>query len=72
MLLLAAQSLVTVSVHRITQRHLLADCWQTMLRSEVKDALCLVELRGFEPLTPCPPCHPHHVTRPSAAVPGTA
>jgi hypothetical protein len=26
--------------------------------------LCLVELRGFEPLTPCMPCHPHHITRP--------
>jgi hypothetical protein len=25
------------------------------LRAEVEDALCLVELRGFEPLTPCMP-----------------
>jgi hypothetical protein len=33
--------------------------------------LCLVELRGFEPLTPCMPCHPHHFTTPSAALPGT-
>jgi hypothetical protein len=31
-----------------------------------------VELRGFEPLTPCMPCHPHHFTQPSAAMPGTA
>jgi hypothetical protein len=23
-----------------------------------------VELRGFEPLTPCMPCHPHQLTRP--------
>jgi hypothetical protein len=30
-----------------------------------------VELRGFEPLTPCMPCHPHHLTRSSAASPGT-
>ena len=28
---------------------------------------CLVELRGFEPLTSCMPCHPHQFTRPSAA-----
>jgi hypothetical protein len=27
----------------------------------------VVELRGFEPLTPCMPCHPHQLTRPSAA-----
>jgi hypothetical protein len=26
------------------------------LRAEGEDALCLVELRGFEPLTPCMPC----------------
>jgi hypothetical protein len=25
------------------------------LRAGVEDALCLVELRGFEPLTPCMP-----------------
>jgi hypothetical protein len=31
----------------------------------------VVELRGFEPLTPCMPCHPHHVTQHSAASPGT-
>ena len=35
-------------------------------------ALCLVELRGFEPLTPCMPCHPHPVTQSSAALLGTA
>jgi hypothetical protein len=28
----------------------------------------VVELRGFEPLTPCMPCHPHPFTRPSAAL----
>jgi hypothetical protein len=27
-----------------------------------------VELRGFEPLTSCMPCHPHHFTRSSAAL----
>jgi hypothetical protein len=32
------------------------------------DALCLVELRGFEPPTSCMPCHPHHFTQPSAAL----
>jgi hypothetical protein len=34
-------------------------------------ALTVVELRGFEPLTPCMPCHPHPFTRPCAALPGT-
>jgi hypothetical protein len=33
--------------------------------------LCLVELRGFEPLTPCMPCHSHPFTQPSVALPGT-
>jgi hypothetical protein len=33
--------------------------------------LCLVELRGFEPLTPCMPCHPHPFTPPCAALPDT-
>jgi hypothetical protein len=37
----------------------------------VEVALCLVELRGFEPLTPCMPCHPRHFTRPFAASLGT-
>ena len=27
--------------------------WQMALRAAAGDALCLVELRGFEPLTPC-------------------
>jgi Protein-L-isoaspartate(D-aspartate) O-methyltransferase (PCMT) len=34
-------------------------------RSEVCDALCRVELRGLEPLTPT--CHPHLFTTPSFA-----
>jgi hypothetical protein len=38
-----------------TLRQLLADRWQTTLRAEGGDALCLVELRGFEPLTACMP-----------------
>ena len=29
----------------------LATLWQMALRAEGEDALCLVELRGFEPLT---------------------
>src|SRR5215207_10166198 len=32
----------------------------------------VVELRGFEPLTPCMPCHPHHSTQPAAALLSTA
>jgi site-specific DNA recombinase len=32
----------------------------------------VVELRGFEPLTPCMPCHPHHFTPSCAALLGIA
>ena len=32
----------------------------------------VVELRGFEPLTPCMPCHPHRFKLYSAALLGTA
>jgi hypothetical protein len=35
------------------------------------DALCLVELRGFEPLTPCMPCHPQPFASCIAASLGT-
>ena len=35
-------------------------------------ASVVVELRGFEPLTPCMPCHPRQFTQPSAALLGTA
>ena len=45
--------------------------WQTTLRAEVEDALCLVEPRGVEPLTSCMPCHPRRFTRSSAALLGT-
>jgi hypothetical protein len=31
-----------------------------------------VELRGFEPLTPCMPCRPHQFTTPCVALPSTA
>jgi hypothetical protein len=31
----------------------------------------VVELRGFEPLTPCMPCHPQQFTQPSATMPST-
>jgi hypothetical protein len=34
----------------------LATLWQASLRGSPGVALCLVELRGFEPLTPCMPC----------------
>ncbi len=47
-----------------------------MLRPEATRRLTcgfvVVELRGFEPLTPCMPCHPHQFTRPSAALLSTA
>jgi hypothetical protein len=33
----------------------LANLWQAALSGCPADALCLVELRGFEPLTPCMP-----------------
>jgi hypothetical protein len=48
-------TLVTLRTGAATLRHFLADCWQTTLRRGAGDALCLVELRGFEPLTPCMP-----------------
>jgi transposase-like protein len=41
----------------------LANLRQMARRAEGEDALCLVELRGFEPLTPCMPytdLRPHH------------
>jgi hypothetical protein len=39
----------------------LANLWQTTLSGRPADALCLVELRGFEPLTPCMPSRdPYH------------
>jgi hypothetical protein len=54
-------TLVTLRAGAATVRHLLADCWQTTLRRMAGDALCLVELRGFEPLTPCMPSRdPRH------------
>jgi hypothetical protein len=47
-----------VSTHGVladARSETLANLWQMTLRAEVEDALCLVELRGFEPLTPCMP-----------------
>jgi hypothetical protein len=35
---------------------ILANLWQASLSGRPADVLCLVELRGFEPLTPCMPC----------------
>ena len=49
-------NLVALRAGVATVRRLLAGCWQMALRAEGEDALCLVELRGFEPLTPCMPC----------------
>jgi hypothetical protein len=42
-------------------------CNGAQIRAGVEDALCLVELRGFEPLTPCmpltsQPLAPHHAS----------
>jgi hypothetical protein len=47
------------STQRVSGSHgqrFLANLWQMALRAGVEVALCLVELRGFEPLTPCMPC----------------
>jgi hypothetical protein len=63
-----------VSTHGVltdARSETLANLWQMTLRAGVEDALCLVELRGLEPLTPCMPCHPHHFTQPSVASPDT-
>jgi hypothetical protein len=52
------QSDLTVACSEI-----LANLWQTTLSGGPVDALCLVELRGFEPLTPCMPSRdPRHST----------
>jgi hypothetical protein len=49
----------------------LANLWQMALTAEREDALCLVELRGFEPLTPCMPSRdPHHGTHTKPCVAG--
>jgi hypothetical protein len=42
----------------------LANLWQTALRAKLGDALRLVELRGFEPLTPCMPSMRGWFTKP--------
>jgi hypothetical protein len=42
---------------------LLVNLWQMTLRAEGGDALCLVELRGSEPLTPCMPSRDQVVKR---------
>jgi len=60
------------SVPAATSSETLANLWQAALSGSPADALCLVELRGFEPLTPCMPCHPHHFTWPFAALLCTA
>ena len=46
---------------------LLVNLWQMTLRAEGGDALCLVELRGFEPLTPCMPCSFGPLSHPRSA-----
>jgi len=50
-------------------RHTTPEMAARIARAEGEDALCLVELRGFEPLTPCMPCHPHQFTTPFHACP---
>jgi len=60
---------VTLRVGAATVRHLLADCWQTTLRAGAGDAKCLVELRGFEPLTPCMPLASQPLTTQLAPTP---
>jgi hypothetical protein len=61
----------TQSVLTIADSETLANLRQATLSGNPGVALCLVELRGFEPLTPCMPGHPHHLTRPSATSPDT-
>jgi hypothetical protein len=49
--------------HRVFQQprgRFLASFRQMALRAEGEDASCLVELRGFEPLTPCMPSRDAH------------
>jgi hypothetical protein len=65
-------TLVTLRAEAVTRRHLLADCWQTTLRGRAGAVFCLVELRGFEPLTSCMPSRDprhgaHHETSRSRA-----
>ena len=52
------------SVTEVTHSETLANLWQAALNGSPADALCLVELRGFEPLTPCMP-----LTSPPLAIP---
>jgi hypothetical protein len=40
-----------------TLREPLANLWQAPPSAAGEEALCLVELRGFEPLASCMPCH---------------
>jgi hypothetical protein len=63
-----ASSRASVSVRNCSASPFLAN---TRERSR-PSGFVVVELRGFEPLTPCMPCHPHHLTRPSAALLHTA
>jgi hypothetical protein len=76
-----AEQALEAQPHRSAQRvfeghgpRFLANLWQMALRAGVEVALCLVELRGFEPLTPCMPSTsrplaPQHAsTRPLTSV----
>jgi hypothetical protein len=63
----STSNLVTLTVEGVTLLH----SWQTTPRAKVEEPRCLVELRGFVPLTPCMPCHPHPFTRPFTALLGT-
>jgi hypothetical protein len=57
------ETVAALSGVRATNRDLLTICWQTALSGSAADALCPVELRGFEPLTPCMLSRdPHHGT----------
>jgi hypothetical protein len=50
------ESLSAQSVPMATESETLAILWQAALGRRPGEALWLVELRGFEPLTSCMPC----------------
>jgi hypothetical protein len=55
------ESVSAQSVLMDASSEILANLWQATAEGNPADALCLVELRGFEPLTPCMPSRdPRH------------
>jgi hypothetical protein len=57
----AAELVSAQSVQAVANSGTLANLWQATLSGSPGEALWLVELRGFEPLTSCMPSRdPHH------------